>query len=130
MLGIKQSRDHVTNKSLYQLIGQVPLRERQLKLRGNYIHMLTYETTNRFVLIEHQVIFSTKKKYINQVSSHILLYFHCVFRRTVTLLDHTKVGQGRVECDMVKYGTVRFVYVGKFRHIELSISGSTVPSGA
>ena len=45
MLGIKQSRDHVTNQSMYQFIGQVPLRK---------------------------TIRERQTTYLNQISSHIL----------------------------------------------------------
>ena len=54
MLGIKKSRDHETNQSLYQLTGQVPLhetiRERQLKFTGHCITMPANEPANRFVI--------------------------------------------------------------------------------
>ena len=43
MLGIKQSRDHVTNQSMYQPTGQVPIRERQIKFTGHCILMPTDE---------------------------------------------------------------------------------------
>ena len=56
MLGIKQSRDHVTNDRLYQRVNQVPIcemiRERQLKFTGQCIRMPTDEPINRFVLYE------------------------------------------------------------------------------
>ena len=59
MLGIKQSRDHVTNERLYQRVNQVPIREmireRQLKFTGHCIRMPTYEPIKRFVLYESKV---------------------------------------------------------------------------
>ena len=61
MLGIKQSREHMTNQSLYQLTGQVPIREtihireRQLKFTGHCIRMPTDEPANRFVIYESRI---------------------------------------------------------------------------
>ena len=59
MLGIKQSRDHVTNERLYQRVNQVPIREmireRQLKFTDHCIRMPTDEPINRFVLYESKV---------------------------------------------------------------------------
>ena len=59
MLSIKQSRDHVTNQSLYQVTGQVPLhetiRERQLKFTGHCIRMPTDEPANRFFIYESRI---------------------------------------------------------------------------
>ena len=81
MLGIKQSRDHVTNQSLYQLTGQVPLREtireRQLKFTGHCIRMPKDEPANRFVIYESRIKSSLRPgaprtTYLNQISSHIL----------------------------------------------------------
>ena len=47
MLGIQQSRDHVTNERLYQRVNQVPIREmireRQLKFTDHFIRMHTDE---------------------------------------------------------------------------------------
>ena len=81
MLGIKQSRDHVTNQSLYQLTGQVPLREtireRQLKFIGHCIRMPKDELANRFVIYESRIRSSfrpgaPRTTYLNQISSHLL----------------------------------------------------------
>ena len=81
MLGIKQSRNHVTNQSLYQLTGQVPLREtireRQLKFTGHCIRMPKDEPANRFFIYESRIKSSLRPgaprtTYLNQISSHIL----------------------------------------------------------
>ena len=81
MVGIKQSRDHVTNQSLYQLTGQVPLREtireRQLKFTGHSNRMLKDEPANRFFIYESRIKSSLRPgaprtTYLNQISSHIL----------------------------------------------------------
>ena len=74
MLGIKQSIDHVTNQSLYQLTGQVPLHERQLKFTGHCIRMPTDEPTNRFVIYESRIKSSLRSgaprtTYLNQILS-------------------------------------------------------------
>ena len=54
MLGINQSRDHVTNERLNQGVNQVPISEmileRQLKFTGHCILMPTDEPVNSFVL--------------------------------------------------------------------------------
>ena len=79
----KQSRDHVTNQSLYQLTGQVPLRqticERQLKFTGHCIRMPTDEPANRFVIYESRIKSSLRPgaprtTYLNHISSHILQF--------------------------------------------------------
>ena len=81
MLDIKQSRDHVTNQSLYHLTGQAPLcetiRERQLKFTGHCIRMPTDEPANRFVIYESKIRASLRSgaprtTYLHQISSHIL----------------------------------------------------------
>ena len=81
MLGIKQSRDHVTNERLYQRVNQVPvremIRERQLKFTGHCIRMPTDEPINRFVLYESKVRPSLRpgaqtRTYRQQISSHLL----------------------------------------------------------
>ena len=81
MLGIKQSRDHVTNERLYQQVNQVPvremIRERQLKFTGHCIRMPTDEPINRFVLYESKVRPSLRpgaqtRTYRQQISSHLL----------------------------------------------------------
>ena len=41
MLGFKQTRDNKTNESLFQLTGQVPLCERQLRFTGRFTRMPT-----------------------------------------------------------------------------------------
>ena len=78
MLDIKQSWEQVTNKSLYQLTGQVPIREtireRQLKFTGHYIHMPTDELANCFVIYESKIRSSLRSDapratYLNQISS-------------------------------------------------------------
>ena len=43
IMGIQQSRNHVTNQSLYQITDQVKIRERQLKFTGHCIRMPTDE---------------------------------------------------------------------------------------
>ena len=78
MLGIKQSRDHVTNETLHHLTGQVPLRERQLKFTGHCIRMPTYEPANRFLSYESKTKSSLrpdvpKKKY-NSIKSNRKFY--------------------------------------------------------
>ena len=59
MICIKQSRDHVKNNSLYQLIGQithsVTIREHQLKFTGHFICMFTDEPNNRFVIYKSKI---------------------------------------------------------------------------
>ena len=59
MLGIKQSRDHVTNERLYERVNQVSIREmileRQLKFAGHCIHMPTNESINRFAIYKSKV---------------------------------------------------------------------------
>ena len=59
MLSIKKTIENVTNKSLYQLTGQVSLgetiRERHLKFTGQFICMHTNEPTNRFVIYESKI---------------------------------------------------------------------------
>ena len=81
MLSIKQSRDQVTNQNLYQLTGQVTLREtireRQLKFTGHCFHMSTDEPANQFVIYESRSRPSLQPgarmtTYLNQISSHIL----------------------------------------------------------
>ena len=77
MLGIKQSRDHVTKQSMYQLTGQEPIRERQLKFTGHCIRMPKDEPANQFVIYESMIESSfrrgaPKTTYLNQISSHIL----------------------------------------------------------
>ena len=49
MLGIKQSRDHLTNQSLYQVPRRETIHERQLKFTGHYIRMPTDEPANRLM---------------------------------------------------------------------------------
>ena len=77
MLGIKQSRDHVTDQSLYQHTGHSPLRELQIKLTGHCIRMQADEPTNRFVIYESKSRSLLrpgvpKATYRSQMSSHIL----------------------------------------------------------
>ena len=55
MLGIKQSRDHVINESLYHLIAQALLHYRQLKFTGHCILMPTNEPTSHFVIYESKI---------------------------------------------------------------------------
>ena len=71
------SRDHVANQSLYQLTGQVPLREtireRQLKFTGHCICMPKDELANRFVIYESRIKSSlrpgaSKTTFLNQIS--------------------------------------------------------------
>ena len=80
-LGIKQSRDQVTNQSMYQLTVQVPLREtigeRQLKFTFHYILMPKDEHANHFVIYDSRIKSSLrpgapKMTYLNQISSLIL----------------------------------------------------------
>ena len=76
MLGIKQSRDHVINQSLYQLTCQVLLRARQLKFTGHCISMPQDEPANRFFIYLSRIKSSLrsgapKATYLNQISSHI-----------------------------------------------------------
>ena len=56
MMGIKQSRDHVTNERLYQRVNQVQIREmirvRKLRFTSDCILMPTDESINCFVLNE------------------------------------------------------------------------------
>ena len=81
MLGIKKSRDHVINQSLYQLTCQIPLREtireRQLKFTVHCIRIPTDETPNRFFIYESRIKSSLRPvaprtTYLNQTSSQIL----------------------------------------------------------
>ena len=81
MLGIKLSRDHVTNERLYQRVNQVPIREmirdRPLKFTGHCIRMSADEPINRFVLYESKVRPSLRpgaqtRTYRQQISSHLL----------------------------------------------------------
>ena len=88
ILGIKQSRDHVTNQSLYHLTDQAPLREtireRQLKFTGHLIRMTTDEPANRFFIYESKIRSSilpgssirssvrSRTTYLNQISPHII----------------------------------------------------------
>ena len=80
MLGIRQYRDHVTNQSLYQLTGQVPLREtihkRKLKFTGHCIRMLKEVPADRFVIYESRIKSSLRPReprttYLKQISSQI-----------------------------------------------------------
>ena len=78
MLGIEQSRDQVTNQSLYQLTGQVPLSERHLKFTGHCIRMPTDEPAYQFVIYESMIRSflrpgAPRTKYLNKISSHIQL---------------------------------------------------------
>ena len=79
MLGIKQSRDHMTNQNLYQLTRQVPLLEticeRQLKFIYVIYNWSLYPHADRrtrqpiyHLWIKDQIIFSTRstKDYISQ----------------------------------------------------------------
>ena len=81
ILGSKQSRHHVTNKSLYQLTDQVSLRETiskcQIKFTGYCICIPTDELANRFVIYESKIRSSLRPgvpmtTYINQISLQIL----------------------------------------------------------
>ena len=77
MLGIKQSRDHVTNKSLYQLTGHVSLRkkifERHFKFAGHCICISIDDPAKRFINYD-QIISSTRcsKKDISESSFVVL----------------------------------------------------------
>ena len=71
----------MTNLILYQLTGQVLLREmfreRKLKFTGHCIRITKDETANRFVIYESRIISSfrpgaSKTTYLYQISSHIL----------------------------------------------------------
>ena len=82
MLGMEQSRDNVTNKSLYQHTDQIRLREticeHHLVVTGHCIGMPTDEPDNRWSVIYESKIKSylrpdvRKKTYLNQNSFHIL----------------------------------------------------------
>ena len=78
---IKQFKDNLTNKSLYQLTGQIPLcetmRERQLKFTGSCIRMPTDEPAYCFFIYESRIRSSlrpgvSKKTFLDQKSSQIL----------------------------------------------------------
>ena len=80
ILGIKQSRDHLTNQSLYQLTGQVTLCkticERNLKFTRHCNRMSTDEPSNRFFIYESRIKSSLRPgaprtTYLYQISSHI-----------------------------------------------------------
>ena len=43
IIGIKQSREHVTNESLYHITDQAPPHERKLKFTGDCIRIPTDE---------------------------------------------------------------------------------------
>ena len=67
---IKQSREHATNDSLYHLIGQAPLNERQLEFTCHCIRMPSDEPANRFIIYESKIRQSLrpdapKTKYLN-----------------------------------------------------------------
>ena len=81
MVGIKQSRDHVTNETLYQRVNQLPIREMirewQLKFTGHCIRMPTDEPINRFVLYESKVRpflrpGAQTRSYRQKISPHLL----------------------------------------------------------
>ena len=81
ILGIKQSRDQVTNQSLYQPTGKIPLsetiRQRKLKFTGHCIRMPTGKPENRFVIYESRIKSSPRTgeprtTYLNQISLHII----------------------------------------------------------
>ena len=59
MMGIKQSRDHVTNERLYQRFNHIPIREMirepKLKFTSDSIRMPTDEPINCLVLYESKV---------------------------------------------------------------------------
>jgi hypothetical protein len=66
----------VKNQSLYQITGQVTIRERQLKFTGHCIRMPTDQLTNQFVIYESKIWSSLRQgaprtTYLHQSSSHI-----------------------------------------------------------
>ena len=97
MLVIKHSRDHVINKSLYQLTDQIQLSEtickRQLKFTGNFerlsfflnvylknqVTVSAYQQTNPPIALSSinprsSFIFdqARQRRHLNRISSHIL----------------------------------------------------------
>ena len=76
MLGIKQSRDHVTNESLYHPTSQVPVGERKLKFTGHFIRMPTNEPANCFVIYESKIRSSLRPEYQGR---HISIKFRPIF---------------------------------------------------
>ena len=80
MLGIKQYRYHVTNQSLYQLTGQVPLREtireRQLKFTGHCNRIPEDKPAKRFSIHESSIKSSLRPEHQGR---HILNKFRPAF---------------------------------------------------
>ena len=73
LLGIKQSRDHVQTKACNNLLAMY-----HSVRRSTSVNMPTDELANRFVIYESMIKTSLRRgaprtKYLNQISSHILL---------------------------------------------------------